>query len=73
MTLKELQEVLGERIALALDTKATPMKRKADNEQSQLICAIAKQMINNADVMLRTEKLVQENKLQNTNIQEVIG
>lgn len=73
MTLKELQEVLGERIELALDAKATPLKRKADNEQSQLICAIAKQMINNADVMLRTEKLVQENKLQHTNIQEVIG
>lgn len=73
MTLIELQAILGERIKIASDPSITPAVRKMQNEQSQMICSLAKQMINNADVMLRTEKLASENKLQNTNIQKVVG
>lgn len=73
MTLIELQEILGERIKIANDPSPTPATRKMQNEQSQMICSLAKQMINNADVMLRTEKLVTESKLQGTNIQKVVG
>lgn len=73
MTLIELQAILGERLKLANDPSATPATRRTQNEQSEIICALAKQMINNADVLLRTQKLVSENKLQNTNIQKVVG
>ena len=73
MTLAELQEVLGERIRIANDSDATPAKRKTQNEQSQIICSLAKQMINNADVMLRTEKLISESKVQNATLKKVVG
>ena len=36
------------------------------------ISTLAKQMINNADVVLRTEKLVAEGKLQNSSIEKFI-
>lgn len=61
MTLIELQKVLGDRIEVTL-RDMTPEERQMENEQSQLIVNIAKQMINNGDLILRTEKLLAQNK-----------
>lgn len=61
MTLIELQKILGDRITLTL-TDMDPEKRKEENEQSNLIVDIAKQMINNGDLILRTEKLAAQQK-----------
>lgn len=61
MTLIELQKVLGDRIEVTL-SDMTPEERQMENEQSQLIVNIAKQMINNGDLILRTEKLLAQNK-----------
>ena len=47
-------------------------ERKKEAELSQTISSLAKQMINNADVVLRTEKLVAEGKLENSNIEKLI-
>lgn len=72
MTLVELQEKLGEQIVLLTD-KDTPVgSRKALAEVAKTISSLAKQMINNADVVLRTEKLVSENKLKESAIEKMI-
>ena len=61
MTLIELQEILGTRINTTLK-EMTPEERQTENEQSALIVGIAKQMINNGDLILRTEKLMAQTK-----------
>lgn len=73
MTLLELQDVLGERIALANRKFESEEERKKENETSDMIARLAKQMINNADVILRTDKLIAEGKLQNSTIKKVVG
>lgn len=62
MTLLELQDVLGDRIKVALKENMTPEQRQTENEQSALIVGLAKQMINNGDLILRTEKLAAQTK-----------
>ena len=62
MTLVELQEVLGKRVEVTLDENLSPEQRQTENEQSALIVGLAKQMINNGDLILRTEKLAAQNK-----------
>ena len=72
MTLIELQKILGERILLAVDTTLSPEERKKEAEISQTISSLAKQMINNADVVLRADKLVAEGTLNKSNIERLI-
>lgn len=72
MTLMELQKILGERIRIVSNTEMSMDERKKEAELSQTISSLAKQMINNADVVLRTEKLVAEGKLKNSNIEKLI-
>lgn len=55
------------------DASLSPEVRKKENEISQTIASLAKQMINNADVVLRTDKLAAEGKLQNSNVEKMIG
>lgn len=62
MTLIELQDILGDRIKITLRDDMTPEERQTENEQSNLVMEIAKQMINNGDLILRTEKLMAQNK-----------
>lgn len=61
MTLLELQDVLGTRIDITLK-EMTPEERATENEQSAIIVDIAKQMINNGDLILRTEKLMAQQR-----------
>ena len=72
MTLMELQKILGERIRIVSNTEMSMDERKKEAELSQTISSLAKQMINNADVVLRTEKLVAEGRLENSNIEKLI-
>lgn len=62
MTLIELQKVLGDRIKVTLRDDMSPEERQIENEQSALIKSLAKQMINNGDLILRTEKLMAQNQ-----------
>lgn len=73
MTLIELQKVLGERINVATDKTLSIEERKKETELSQTISSLAKQMINNADIVLRTNKLVAEGKLKNSAIEKMVG
>lgn len=62
MTLVELQKVMGDRILVTLKEDLTPEERQTENEQTALIIETAKQMINNGDLILRTEKLMAQTK-----------
>lgn len=62
MTLVELQRVLGDRIKTTLKNDLTTEERETENAQSALVCELAKQMINNGDLILRTEKLASMNR-----------
>ena len=73
MTLVELQKILGSRIEISLKEELTAEERQQENEQSMLIMGIAKQMINNGDLILRTEKLMSQTKqLDNSAIKTLI-
>ena len=72
MTLIELQKILGERIKIANDLAMNNEERKIENEKSEVIAKLAKQMINNADIILRADKLITENKSKNLTIKELI-
>ena len=73
MTLVELQDKLGEQIELLTDKDTPYAAKKSLAEVSQTISSLAKQMINNADVVLRTEKLIAEGKLQDSSIRKLVG
>lgn len=74
MKLVEVQKILGDRIEISLQEDKTPEQRQQDNEQSALIMNIAKQMINNGDLILRIEKLAAQTKKLDTIVSyELIG
>lgn len=74
MTLMELQQILGERIEIANDVAMGEEERKKENEKSDIIARLAKQMINNADVVLRTNKLFSDGKISNnSSIAKMVG
>jgi len=72
MTLAELQNKLGEQIDLLADKNTPHAHKKALADVAQTISSLAKQMINNADVVLRTEKLISEGKLKDSAIKDMI-
>lgn len=66
MTLMELQEILEENIKAVneLDAvRADPESVKVIYGKAESIARLAKQMINNADVVLRKDKLMSEGKI----------
>ena len=70
MTLTELQDKLGEQINLITDEKTPYEAKKKLADVATVVSSLAKQMINNADVILRTEKLIAEGKLNESNIEK---
>ena len=73
MTLYGLQKVLGDNIETINDLAMDEDERKKAYEKADIISRLAKQMINNADVILRTDKLLSEGKLSNSTIERVVG
>lgn len=73
MTLLELQNILGERVRIAINEEMSIEDRKKETELSQTISSLAKQMINNADIVLRTNKLVADGTLKDSTIEKMIG
>lgn len=72
MKLSELQDILGERILKLTDETLSSEQGKQEIEISQTISSLAKQMINNADVVLRTDKLISTGELKNSKIEDMI-
>lgn len=72
MTLLELQNKLGEQIELISDKSLPLSTRRNLADNAMVISSLAKQMINNADVVLRTEKLIAEGKLKDSTIEKLV-
>ena len=68
MTLIELQKVLGDRINVTL-SDMTPEQKKIENEKTALVIGVAKQMVGNANTILKATKAGTESK----ELREVIG
>lgn len=60
MTLIELQYHLGRNLSSLMDENMDGLKKKDVFERADFVAKIAKQMINNADVILRADKLRSE-------------
>ncbi len=74
ITLMEANAIMGERIRTTLRDDLTPEQRQEENEQSAFVLGFAKQVINLADVTLRAEKLMAQNKaLRDSRINALIG
>lgn len=73
MTLIELQDKLGEQINLITDETTPYDAKKKLADIATVVSSLAKQMINNSDVMLRTEKLAAEGKLDSAAVKRIIG
>lgn len=73
MTLVELQEKLGKQIEDITDERVPFENRKRMAELATVVSSLAKQMINNADVVLRAEKLFADSKLNNTSIMKMVS
>ena len=72
MTLIELQNKLGEQIDALTDPDTSFEYKKQVAEISYVISSLAKQMINNADIVLRRDKMVSEGKLKHATINKLI-
>lgn len=73
MTLIELQKKLGDEIDILTDPRTPAESRKKEADTAAIISSLAKQMINNADIILRTEKLVSEGKMKDSSIVRMIS
>lgn len=73
MTLIELQNKLGEQIEALTNPESSNEIKKQVAEISSVISSLAKQMINNADIVLRRDKMISEGKLKNSAINKMIG
>lgn len=73
MTLIELQKILGERIDLLVDKNLSDEERKRESELSKTVSSLAKQMINNADIVLRADRLFIDTKGEKAKIKQMVG
>lgn len=73
MKLVELQKVLGNTIRNLSDVSKSVDEKAEIYKQAEMIAKVAKQMINNADVVLRVQKLECDNEyMKNTTIQNMV-
>lgn len=74
MTQLELQQLLGEEIKKVYGSENLPRDTQLKVlDTASALSSLAKQMINNADVILRTEKLVSDGKLKDSAIKQMIS
>ena len=73
MTLIELQNVLGKYIEDLSDEREPYENKKRIAEIALTVSTVAKQMINNADVVLRASKLAADSKLDNPEIMSMVN
>lgn len=64
MTLLDLHNILGDEIKIVYGSEKMPRETQTKVlESAQTLSSLAKQMINNADVILRAQKLIADNKV----------
>lgn len=72
MTLVELQAVLGKQIEDLTDPREPFENKRRIAENALVISSLAKQMINNADVVLRSVKFMADYKLEDDAIKDMV-
>lgn len=72
MTLVELQKVLGKQIEDLTDPREPFENKRRIAENAVVVSSLAKQMINNADVVLRSVKFVADYKLDDDVIKDMV-
>lgn len=72
MTLLELQKVLGEQINAVTKPDMTKEERSEAIKTADTVAKLAKQMINNADVVLRADKLINSGMSENNSINGLV-
>ena len=72
MKFYDLEDKLCEQIELITDPNLSHEEKMKHADVSVVVCSLSKQLINYADVVLRTEKLVAEGKLTNSMIENMI-
>lgn len=72
MTLVELQKVLGKQIEDLTDPREPMENKRRIAENALVISALAKQMINNADVVLRSVKFMADYKLEDDTVKDMV-
>lgn len=73
MTLIELQDKLGKLIEDLTDEREPYENKLRIAQTATVVSSLAKQMINNADVVLRAEKLFSDKKLENSSICSMVS
>lgn len=73
MTLLELQDVLSNRIKVVENPGLSAEDHAREIETSKIVASLAKQMINNADVILRADKLVSSGAAGDANIKMLVS
>lgn len=73
LTMVELQDVLGKLIRDLTDEREPYENKRRIAEQALTVSAVAKQMINNADVTLRSVKFMADYKLEDSAVKDMIG
>ncbi len=69
MNLLQLQDVLGDMISQVENSNGD----KGVSQKAESIARLAKQMINNADIILRTDKLRETQGVKTSAISKVVG
>ncbi len=73
MTLLELQKILGENIQKIDSDDLKGEEKENVTKKADIIARLAKQMINNADIVLRTDKMREMQGIKTTAISRVVG
>lgn len=73
MTLVELQAVLGKQIEDLTDPREPLENKRRIAENALVVSSLAKQMINNADVVLRSVKFMADYKLEDDTIKDMVS
>ena len=74
MTQLELQQLLGAELKKVWNSEVMPRETQVKVlDTAAAISSLSKQMINNADIILRTEKLVGEDRLKKSTIVKMIN
>lgn len=72
MTLVELQKVLGKQIEDLTDPREPFENKRRIAENAIVVSSLAKQMINNADVVLRSVKFMADYKLEDDTVKDMV-
>lgn len=72
MTLVELQAVLGKQIEDLTDPREPFENKRRIAENALVVSSLAKQMINNADVVLRSIKFMADYKLEDETVKNMV-